>query len=337
VNAVCGEGENTDVIPENSNTPAPAVDNVPKPSGAPGNLVILDWAGFKAAVTYTFDDTQPSQIEHYDALQAEGVPMTLFANHGSASSSAGYDAAWTQAVADGHEIANHTAHHCRADLSGCTAGSALESPDAEITECTNYIIEHFGQDSVWTMASPFGDTGWNGPAEAHFFLNRGVNGGTIGPNDNTNPFNLPAMMAAGGETAEDLIADIDGVHGQGKWLIFCFHSILPTSQQWYANVELESITASMRHAKALGDVWVDTMVDIGAYWMGQKTLSAVTPTTAGADTVWTWTLPPHFPPGKYLRVTVDGGTLKQGGQEIPWSSHGYYEIALDAGSLTLSP
>lgn len=51
---------------------------------------------------------------------------------------------------------------------------------------------------------------------------------------------------------------------------------------------------------------------------------------------WTWTLPDHFPPGKYLRVTVPGGTLKQGGSELVWDGHGYYEIALDAGSVTLS-
>jgi hypothetical protein len=48
-------------------------------------------------------------------------------------------------------------------------------------------------------------------------------------------------------------------------------------------------------------------------------------------------LPPNFPPGKYLRVTVDGGTLTQHGVSLPWVTHGYYEVALDAGSLTWSP
>jgi hypothetical protein len=44
-----------------------------------------------------------------------------------------------------------------------------------------------------------------------------------------------------------------------------------------------------------------------------------------------------LPPGKYLRVKVDGGTLTQAGQTLAWDEHGYYEVALDAGSLTLSP
>jgi hypothetical protein len=48
-------------------------------------------------------------------------------------------------------------------------------------------------------------------------------------------------------------------------------------------------------------------------------------------------LPAHFPPGKYLRVNVTGGTLTQKGAPLPWDPHGYYEVALDAGALTLAP
>ena len=38
-----------------------------------------------------------------------------------------------------------------------------------------------------------------------------------------------------------------------------------------------------------------------------------------------------------LRVTVDGGTLSQGGTPLVWDTHGYYEVALGKGSVTLSP
>jgi len=80
---------------------------------------------------------------------------------------------------------------------------------------------------------------------------------------------------------------------------------------------------------------------VGAYWRGQKVLAAVTPTVTGdkrtPSQTWTWTLPAHFPPGRFLRVKVDGGTLAQRGQPLTWNGHGYYEIALDAGSVTLSP
>jgi hypothetical protein len=36
-----------------------------------------------------------------------------------------------------------------------------------------------------------------------------------------------------------------------------------------------------------------------------------------------------------VRVRVDGGTLTQRGQRLIWDEHGYYEVALDRGSLTL--
>src|SRR5262245_31865091 len=56
----------------------PGSGDAPRPSGAAGNLKVLDWAGFKSAVSYTFDDAQPSQIEHYADLQATGVHLTFY-------------------------------------------------------------------------------------------------------------------------------------------------------------------------------------------------------------------------------------------------------------------
>jgi hypothetical protein len=36
-------------------------------------------------------------------------------------------------------------------------------------------------------------------------------------------------------------------------------------------------------------------------------------------------------------VTVPGGTVTQSGAALPWDAHGYYEVALDAKSLTVGP
>ena len=78
-------------------------------------------------------------------------------------------------------------------------------------------------------------------------------------------------------------------------------------------------------------------MNVGAYWRARKLVSGLTPATAGNDRTWTWTLPDHFPPGRFLRVKVDGGTLTQGATTLPWNDHGYYEVALDAKTLTLGP
>jgi peptidoglycan/xylan/chitin deacetylase (PgdA/CDA1 family) len=316
----------------------PGSGGVARPSGTPGHLTVLDWAGFKSAVSFTFDDSQPSHIEHYAELQAVGVPMTFYINAGH-NDIAGFDATWTQAARDGHELGNHTAHHCHADLTGCGVGAALANPAAEIDANTAYITQHYPQSAVSTMASPYGDNGWNLPAQASHFINRGVGSGTIAPNGAADPFNLPIHMALTGETASHFNAQTDGARAAGRWLIFLIHTISPTTANWYNPVDIADVTGGMRYPRTLGDVWIDTVANVGAYWRGQKAFTAATPVVAGAQTTWTWTLPAHFPAGKFLRVKVDGGTLTQGvgGAPLAWSDHGYYEIAFDAGMLTLAP
>jgi hypothetical protein len=317
----------------------PGPGNLPQPAGTPGNLKVLDWAGFKGAVTYTFDDAQPSQLEHYAELQATGVRHTFYITSSSSTATSGFDATFTQAVKDGHEMGNHTVHHCHVDLTGCsnTAGPPT-TVDAELEDCNSYITGHFGQSEVWTAASPFGDSGWDAPDMSRFFINRGVASGAVSPNDNSDPFNLPCHAAVEGETAATFNAVIDDVEARNRWAIFLVHTLNPTSQNWYAPIDISVITDSVAHGKSLGDVWIDSMVNVGAYWRAQKVLSSATPVAAaGSGQTWTWTLPTHFPRGKALRVTVDGGTPSQNGTPLTWDPHGYYEISLDAGSLTLSP
>src|SRR5204862_351142 len=170
----------------------PGPSDVPRPAGTPGNLKVLHWAGFKSAVSYTFDDAQPSQIEHYPDLQAAGE----------------------------------------------------------------------------------------------------------------------------GDTVARFNTQIDGAESGGRWLIFLIHTITPTSQSWYAPIDVSVVTDSIAHAKSLNDVWIDSMVNVGAYWRGEKVATPATPATSGGAQTWTWTRPDHFPPGKILRVTVDGGTPSQNGKPL---------------------
>jgi peptidoglycan/xylan/chitin deacetylase (PgdA/CDA1 family) len=330
----CGGG-GVDVGPSTLPVP-PGQGGVARPTGSAANLKVLPWAGFKAAVSYTFDDSQPSQIAHYAELQAAGVPMTFYVSTGN-SSEANYDATFKQAVHDGHEIGNHTVHHCHADLTGCSFGSALADVATELDQCDGYIPQHTGQSAVWTGASPFGDTGYDTSASSRFFLYRGVADGLILPSDQTDPFNLPCHVAGMGETAASFNGRLDTARSNGAWVMFLIHTILPTSDVWYNPVDISDVTGTMSHAKSLKDVWIDTVANVGAYWRGEQVFSAVKPASAGGKLTWTWTLPAHFPTGKYLRVTVDGGTLSQGGSALPWITHGYYEVALDAGTLTWSP
>ena len=310
--------------------PVPARSSVPKPAGQLGRLKVLDWAGFGAAISYTLDDSMASQVAAYPQLQATGERMTFFLVSGMAINST----IWAQVAKDGHEIGNHTHHHCLADGTHCGVGSWSGSIGAEYDECTDYIKQVLYVDNVWTTAAPFGDTRYDSVALTRFFLNRGVGQGHIAPNDDTDPNHLPTYAPKPNETATTLNAHVDAARAGGYWEIYELHSL--KANEGYAPVDITDLIANIDYAKSKGDVWIDSMVNVGAYWVGQRALSDAKYTESHGSVVVSWTLPQYFPSGKYLRITLSGGTLKQGGVVIPWNDAGFYEVALDPGSLTIS-
>ncbi len=316
-----------------SKLPVPSTSGFAKPSGTVGGFRVINWAGFKGAISFTFDDAVKSQRDHYAELNQVGVPMTFYLVSANDASSP----VWTTAANDGHELGNHSAHHCSANGTNCAWG-AFTNVDSEMDDCTAHIKTTFGVQGVYTFAAPNGDGNWGIPASTRFMLNRGISdapGGVL-PNDSTDPFNLPCHMAATGETASGGFNSVtDSVRTNGSWRVILSHS-LEMDGTWQPVLASE-VVAAMTYAKGLGDVWTDTMVSVGAYWRGQKALSTVQPVTTGTDKVYSWTLPAHFPPGRYLRVSVTGGKVTQCGTELTWDDHGYYEVSLDAGSLTISP
>jgi len=314
--------------------PGPA--DLPRPTGSAADLRVLPWAGFKGAVSYSFDDSQPSQIEHWAQLAATGVPMTAYINAINRDKTPNYDAAWRAVGRAGWELGNHTVHHCY--FGKTCEGLTRFDAAAEIDDDRDFISGVLGAPGVWTLAYPYGDLGYEAEAPRHVFLARGVMPGAVDPHGG-DAFNLPIYGAKTGDTAAQLNPPLDAARDRGQWLIYMFHSITPTAQVWYAPVDISQIVATVDHAKAFGDLWMDTLLNIGAYWRGETTIEAATSSSAKTPQpiTWTWTLPAHFPPGHRLRVTVDGGALSQNGREIAWNGHGYYEIDLDAGSLSWRP
>lgn len=305
-----------------SELPVPATSGVPRPSGVPGDLRVLDWAGFQAAVSYTLDDADASQVTNYDALQALGVPFTfyLWTSMGGAMSDV-----WSRAVADGHELGNHTQSH--------QMGTA-PNIGADTDTATRFIEDRFGV-TVRTMAAPFGNAQYADVARTRFLINRGTGGGQIAPNDNTDRFNLPTFIPNAGAPASAFNGRIDMARAAGRWETVLVHAFIPS--QGFQAVALDQFVAAVNYAKSFDDVWIGTVLDVGAYWIAQRLLSDAAPTTSGDTTTWQWTLPARFPPSQFVRVTVAGGTLSQAGAPLTWNEQGYYEVALDVESLTLTP
>jgi hypothetical protein len=189
------------------------------------------------------------------------------------------------------------------------------------------------------MAAPNGTTGYDTFAQTRYLLNRGVGNGLMMPGNESapNPFNIYCFIPATGAPTSDFNSQVDSARSGGGWRVILVHGFTGGTDGAYQPVDLTQYTAGVKYAKSFSDLWIDTMVNVGSYWRGQNAFNAATKSTSGSTTTYTWTLPANFPPGKYLRVTVDGGTLKQGGTTLAWDTHGYYEIALDSGSLTISP
>lgn len=299
----------------------PGQADVPKPSGAPGDIEVLDWAGFKAAVSYSFDDSNTTQIEHYEELRALAVRFTFYMWTGKSDAA---NSIWKTAVKDGHEIGNHTKSH------------SSDGTTSDINAATDFIKQTYGVEP-YTMAAPNGSGVYTNLAKPLFMINRGVGNALIVPNGNSDAFTLPTYIPPTGASAGAFNEQVDSARDAGAWRTMCIHGFQGGNDGAYQPVPFEAFVSSVEHAKSFGDVWIDSIVNVGAYWLGQKAFSQAMTMTSGNDKTWTWTLPDHFPPGRYLRVKVGGGTLKQNGQPLSWDAHGYYELALDRESVTLSP
>jgi peptidoglycan/xylan/chitin deacetylase (PgdA/CDA1 family) len=301
--------------------PAPGAGDVPIPSGTPGDVTVIDWAGFPAAVTYSFDDNDGSQLTYYDQMHAIGGRYTFYlvsSNFGVSIT----DARWKKIYDDGNEIGNHTTNH--------SCGTS------QIDGATTALQGAFGTPPT-TLAAPNGDDACQSQAQGRVFINREVGPATpVKPRDNSNPFAMNCYIPGPAQDAMVYNGNIDSALSQNGWVIYVIHGINPGTSHTFQPVSWDGLKAAMEYAKGK-NVWMDTMENVGAYWLGQKQFASAMKQTQGGSTTWTWTLPNKFPPGKYLRVKVDGGTLTQGGAPLTWDPHGYYEIELDKKTLTLAP
>jgi hypothetical protein len=292
---------------------APTASGMAQPSGAAGGLKVLDWAGFKGAVSFTFDDNTPSQLPNYSALKATGAHFTWFVVGSWLNGSSGNITSYKNTIADGQELANHTYSHQ-------SSGSA-----SDLMMNESFIMSNFGVNAN-SMAAPNCDQSWSSVAPNVLFQNRGPCGkgiATVAPRDSTSAFLLPAYLPDSGESASSMTSSFQS----GKWRIFVIHGF-DSQNGTYQPVPIANVTSSMSSAVSMG-YWAEGITNVGAYWQGQKLI----PTTA--TTSATWTLPAKFPKNMCLRVTTTGGTVTQKGQTIPWDSHGYYQISLDAGEVTV--
>ena len=173
------------------------------------------------------------------------------------------NAVWMQALRDGHEIGSHTHSHqmtgTAADIDMARHGLAERS---SASPCTR-----------WRRLT--GTRSYVALASSRYLINRGVNGGTIAPNGNTDPFNINCFIPRQGAPASAFNSEIDAGRTAGGWKTVLVHGFTGGSDGAYQPVAIGEFTSSVNYTKALGDVWIDTVVAVAAYWRAQKMFAAV--------------------------------------------------------------
>jgi peptidoglycan/xylan/chitin deacetylase (PgdA/CDA1 family) len=229
--------------------------------------------GKRAAVSLTFDDARPSQLDQGLAVFAEtGLKVSFYL---TASNLGGRAADWKKAAAAGHELGNHTVNHpCSGNFSWSRAHAledfTLDRMREELTAATREIERLTGVRPV-TFAYPCGQT----------FVGRGravtsyvplveelfVAGRlwlSEAPNDPayvdlSQLFGYP-MDDVDFSALEPVLRDtID----RGQWLVLAGHDTgsVPGKQV----TRLETIRALARYLQERRDVWVDTVGNVAAY------------------------------------------------------------------------
>ncbi len=229
--------------------------------------------GRRAALSLTFDDGRPSQLDHgLPILNRYGVKATFYVNPEPVR---GRVEEWRQALAQGHEIGNHTRRHpCTGNFRWARAHAleehTLESIAAEIDEGAREIevlVGRFPKTFAYPCGQKFVGRGRDArsyiPVVAERYL---AARGWMDEAANDPAFCDPANLL--GTELDGLDFDqvrelLDQASQDGTWLILAGHDIGPGGRQ---TVRTDTLEALCRHvSRPDSGIWVDTVEKIAAY------------------------------------------------------------------------
>jgi len=233
--------------------------------------------GKRAAVSLTFDDARPSEIDNgLDILDRYGVKATFYVIPSNVEKRL---AGWKKAVANGHEIGNHTlTHPCsgnylwvRKALENCT----FETMEQEMEEANTAIQRLLGVTPT-TFAYPCGQTFVSRGTEIKSYVPVVAGKFDIGRNVGDQCLNDPAFCDLAQVYSieldyldfEQARLFLDRAAANGQWLIFYGHEVNPSGPQTVRTATLDAI------CKYAGDpangLWIDRVDVIGRYIAKQR-------------------------------------------------------------------
>jgi hypothetical protein len=229
--------------------------------------------GKKAALSLTFDDARPSQIDTgLPILDKYRVKATFYI---SPENLVNRLAGWRQAVKNGHEIGNHTlTHPCTGNYAFSRENAledySLDRMTREIDDATGIILEKLGVRPT-SFAYPCGQTfvgrGQDVKSYVPLVADRFLTGrGWLGEDANDPAFcDLAQLLAmeSDGKTFEQLKLIIDKAVEEGRWVIFCGHEI---GKGGYQTTPAGTMEKLCQYAlDPASEIWIDTVENIGDY------------------------------------------------------------------------
>jgi peptidoglycan/xylan/chitin deacetylase (PgdA/CDA1 family) len=234
--------------------------------------------GYRAALSFTFDDARSSQVDvGLPILDAHDVKGTFYVCPDPVMQRLD---GWKGAVANGHEIGNHTHSHpcgCNFEFSRKNAleDYNLEGMAEELEEASAFVQDTLAV-SPTTFAYPCGQTYvGRGAATASYvpLVAERFDMGRIWPNEYHNcPGVCDLAQANGtpldGKTFNEAMAYINAALEDGGWLIFGGHEVMAEGRQNILPETLDAVCLWLRATE--NGIWVDTAANIAAYIKAQR-------------------------------------------------------------------
>ena len=260
----------------------------------------------RCAVSLTFDDAKPSQVDRgLPLLDGFGTKATFYVLPDAVQEDL---SVWRQAVANGHEMGNHTmSHPCSGNhifmRDNALEEYSLEQIAQELDGAQQALHNLFGV-TPKTFAYTCGHTavGRGNTKQSYiplvaerFLVGRGwleVRHNCPEYCDLSHVFGVPIDRLAFPEVKRLIDDSID----QGGWLILASHHIGPLPE-WQVTLE-DTLTQVCEYAaEPQRGIWLDTVLSVGNYVQAQRRCRVgILPAIASTDTSNLQTHPGSAPP-----------------------------------------
>jgi peptidoglycan/xylan/chitin deacetylase (PgdA/CDA1 family) len=296
-------------------------------------LRVLPWNDHSAAVSLTFDDARPVQLDvAVPELNKRDLHATFFV---IVSKLTRLDD-WKRVQTEGHEIGNHSVSHEH------PARLTAEGEESQVEDAKRFLDSNFKSNVIifaypyaelspglifWVKKYDFAARAWHGNSESPY----------ITSDDEPDWYNLPSQPVYTNYDAGVYKGWIDKVIAMQAWTILQMHGIGDPSTG-FEPIPTDTFLALLDYLKAQESrgLWVAPFGTVAAYLRGQKILEAARPQLQNGEERFSWKVPDPFPSGVVLKVTIEGGThvrVYQGERELHARKPGVYLVSFDSGEL----